>query len=54
MAGQDPEPLVRFVRQFVAAVPHGDAVNAGIYAAKGGYHNTRDHHRRGVAGGESS
>lgn len=38
--------LWRFWEEFKAAEP--DAVLGGIYAAKGGYHNTRDHHRAGI------
>lgn len=48
----NPSALVRLVKEFTKA--EKDAVNAGIFAAKSGYHNTRSNHQRGVNGGKPS
>lgn len=52
MAGANPDALVRLVSEFTKAEPQ--ARNAGIYAAKGGYHNTRAHHLAGTYGGSKT
>jgi hypothetical protein len=47
---ENPSALLRLWEEFSAAEPK--AVFGGIYAAKGGYHNTRYNHQHGIHGGK--
>lgn len=47
---ENPSALMRLWEEFSEAEPK--AVFGGIYAAKGGYHNTRYNHQHGIRGGK--
>jgi hypothetical protein len=52
MAGENPSALVRLWNELKAQSPDADdMILSGIYVAKTGYHNTREHHEEDTHGG---
>jgi hypothetical protein len=49
MMGANPGALIRLWEEF--SEEEDDVLLGGIYAGKGGYHNTRHNHQRGIYGG---